>query len=165
MHKIRADLKPGGTLDSDCLILAKLASDAVDFSKSGIPADMSQVPRGSDHLRPDFMAPGHTMVLNELGATELADLEKDDIDDPDSLSVLDPDKSKIRYYRSDKVLGHLYRNIDEKSFFDRMKSNFEAQRPAWGSESLIQQLKRYIDRETVSVQWAHHTKFAEDLRE
>jgi hypothetical protein len=37
MHKIRADFKPLGTLDSDCIMLAKLASDAVDFSKSGIP--------------------------------------------------------------------------------------------------------------------------------
>jgi hypothetical protein len=164
MHKIRADLKPLGTKDDDCLVLAELASDAVDFSKSGEPADMTKVPRGSDHFRPDFMAPGHTMVLNELGATELADLEKDDIDDPDSLSILDPDKSKIRYYRSNKVLGHIYRNIDEKSFFDRMKNKFEAQR-TWGSESLIQPLERYIDRETVSVQWAHHRRFAEALRE
>jgi len=37
MHKIRADFKPLGTRDSDCITLAKLASDAVDFSKSGIP--------------------------------------------------------------------------------------------------------------------------------
>lgn len=36
-HKIMADLKPLGTRDSDCLVLAKLHSDAVDFSKSGIP--------------------------------------------------------------------------------------------------------------------------------
>jgi hypothetical protein len=45
-----------------------------------------------------------------------------------------------------------------------MKNKFEAQR-TWGSESLIQPLERYIDRETVSVQWAHHRRFAEDLRE
>jgi hypothetical protein len=36
-HKIRADLKPEGTLHPECITLAKLASDAVDFSKSGIP--------------------------------------------------------------------------------------------------------------------------------
>jgi hypothetical protein len=36
-HKIRADIKPDGTLDPQCIILAKLASDAVDFSKSGNP--------------------------------------------------------------------------------------------------------------------------------
>jgi hypothetical protein len=36
-HKIRADIKPDGTLDPQCILLAKLASDAVDFSKSGNP--------------------------------------------------------------------------------------------------------------------------------
>lgn len=51
------------------------------------------MPSGRDNYRPDFMAPGHTLVLDELGATELEELERDDIDDPDSLSKLDPDKS------------------------------------------------------------------------
>jgi hypothetical protein len=36
-HKIRADRKPRGTRDDECIMLAKLASDAVDFSKSGNP--------------------------------------------------------------------------------------------------------------------------------
>jgi hypothetical protein len=41
------------------------------------------------------MAPGHNFVIDELGATALENLELDDIDDPDSLSVLDPDKSQL----------------------------------------------------------------------
>lgn len=36
-HKIRADRKLDGTMDKECIMLAKLASDAVDFSKSGVP--------------------------------------------------------------------------------------------------------------------------------
>ncbi len=36
-HKVRADRKIDGTMDSECLMLAQLASDAVDFSKSGVP--------------------------------------------------------------------------------------------------------------------------------
>lgn len=40
-HKVRADRKPGGTLDAECLMLAQLASDAVDFSKSGNPVSTS----------------------------------------------------------------------------------------------------------------------------
>lgn len=127
------------------------------------------------------MAPGHNLVINELGAMELEELENEDIDDPDSLSILDPDKSRrvgmcflpmsllmhnrIRYYRSKKVLGHLYRNIDEKKFFNRMKGDFEAMRHTSGGESLVQELERYVDRETRGVQWEHHLGFAEDLRE
>jgi len=163
-HKIRAD-KSAGTNDPECLLLAKLASDAVDFSKSGIPADMSRIPRGVDHIRPDFMAPGTDFVVNELGAAELEELEQDDIDDPDGVSVLDADKARMRYYKSDKILGVLYRDIDERNFFNRMKNDFEAFRHRWGGESLIQKLKRYVDRESRGVQWEHHWDLAERLRE
>jgi hypothetical protein len=40
------------------------------------------------------MSPGHNLVINELGRADLEELENDDIDDPDSLSILDPDKSR-----------------------------------------------------------------------
>ena len=43
MHKIRADRKPLGTRDSDCITIAKLASDAVDFSKSGVPVSYTRL--------------------------------------------------------------------------------------------------------------------------
>ena len=42
-HKVRADRKPDGTLDQECIMLAKLASDAVDFSKSGNPVSARQI--------------------------------------------------------------------------------------------------------------------------
>jgi hypothetical protein len=164
-HKVRADRNPAGTRDPDCIHLAKLASDAVDFSKSGVPADIGSISRGADHIRPDFMAPGSNLVINELGAAELQELEDDDIDDPDGVSVLDADKARTRYYRSDKILGVLYRDIDEKKFFNRMKNDFEAFRHTWGGESLVQKLKRYVDRESHGVQWDHHWDFAEQLRE
>lgn len=37
IHQVLADRKPQGTLDPDCLLLAELHSQAVDFSKTGIP--------------------------------------------------------------------------------------------------------------------------------
>jgi hypothetical protein len=40
MHKIRADRSADGTHNADCILLAKLASDAVDFSKSGVPVSL-----------------------------------------------------------------------------------------------------------------------------
>lgn len=40
------------------------------------------------------MAPGHTLVINDLGAAELDELEGEDLDDPDSVSVLDPEKAR-----------------------------------------------------------------------
>jgi hypothetical protein len=162
-HKIRADLHANGTRDPNCIILAELASDAVDFSKSGKPVDMSRVPKGQDHLRPDFMMGGPGLVLDSKGATELEDDDADDVDDPDVLNVLDPEKFSIRYYKSYKALGVLYRQIDEVDFFSRMKKDFRANQ--WGEASLITKLNQYMDRETVSVQWEHQRGFAEELRE
>ncbi|KAH8727103.1 rna-dependent rna polymerase-like protein [Phaeosphaeriaceae sp. PMI808] len=165
MHKVKADREPAGTRHEDCIVLAKLASDAVDFSKSGVPADLRKAPRGTGNIRPDFMAPGHNLVINELGATELLELEEEDIDDPDSVSILDPDKSRIRYYKSNKVLGHLYRRIDERDFFKKMKDNFEATHENRDGESLLRKLERYVNRETRGYQWEHHHEFARELRE
>ncbi|KAG9191768.1 hypothetical protein G6011_10502 [Alternaria panax] len=164
-HKIRADKAPAGTQDKECQLLARLASDAVDFSKSGIPVDMAQIPRGADHIRPDFMAPGSSLTVNEMGAAELEELDGEDVDNPDSVSVLDPDRARSRYYRSDKILGVLYRDIDEKKFFDTMKNDFRTFRRPGVVESLVQKLKRYVLRNIQGVQWEHYWDFAEQLRE
>jgi len=161
-HKIRADKAPAGTLDRECLLLAKLASDAVDFGKSGIPASMAQIPPGGDHIRPDFMAPGSNLVVNELGAAELEELEGDDFDE---VSVLNAEKPRSSYYTSTKILGVLYRRIDEKTFFDKMKNAYRTSHHRRGDETLVQKLKRYVMRETRGVQWEHHWDFAEQLRE
>src|SRR5947209_8282650 len=95
-HKIRDDAKPNGNHNAHCIRLAQLASDAVDFSKSGNPADLTQIPQGVDHVRPDFMASGPNLVINKLGAADLEELVQDDPDEPDSISLLDSDKTSFR---------------------------------------------------------------------
>jgi hypothetical protein len=164
-HKIRSDKHTEGTLHPDCITIAKLASDAVDFSKSGKPINMEDIPRGMDHIRPDFMANAPGLVLNNLGVTELEEEAEDDIDDPDSINVLDPEKFAIRYYQSEKVLGVLYRQVDQANFFSRMRNDFKTVQNKWGEESLIMKLAKYVDRETKLLQWDHHRGFAEELRE
>jgi hypothetical protein len=54
LHLQISDQEPLGTLSSSCIQLAGMASTAVDFSKTGIPVDMKQLPR-FDRCRPDFM--------------------------------------------------------------------------------------------------------------
>lgn len=164
MHKIRADMAELGTKDPGCIVLAQLASDAVDFSKSGKPVNMSQVPKGANRSRPDFMANAPGLVIDDVGSAQLEEEDVDDIDNPDSVSVLDPEKLGFRYYKSQKVLGELYRQIDESTFSKRMKRDFEHYRAAWGGESLIMKLKRYLERETCGFQWDHHRPFAQQLR-
>lgn len=53
-HLQLADQQPMGTLDRGCIQLAALASTAVDYSKTGIPADMSRAPRPAK-FKPDYM--------------------------------------------------------------------------------------------------------------
>lgn len=52
-HLILADQKEEGTLHESCLKLAELHSTAVDFSKTGIPVEMKELPKASS-WRPDL---------------------------------------------------------------------------------------------------------------
>lgn len=72
---------------------------------------------------------------------------------------------RIRYYKSNKALGQLYRRIDEKKFFSQMRDNFQSVQSASGGESLLWKLERYLDREAIGIQWTHHRSFAIELRE
>lgn len=67
-HRVLADIRPRGTHDPDCILLAELHSTAVDFSKTGIPVDMRKCPRRPKY-RPDFEAPGPQVVIEkDMGA-------------------------------------------------------------------------------------------------
>lgn len=52
-HMILADQQEDGTRDPSCLELAGLHSTAVDFSKTGIPVNMKELPRANKY-RPDL---------------------------------------------------------------------------------------------------------------
>jgi hypothetical protein len=72
---------------------------------------------------------------------------------------------RILYYRSEKILGRLYRAIDERKFFDQMKNDFREAQDKLSGKSLLKKLEEYVDRETRGIQWRHHVTFAEELRE
>jgi hypothetical protein len=63
-HQILADQRPQGVRDPDCIKVAELNPVAVDFSKSGIPIDLTQFPRPPG-CRPDFMAAGASAVFGK----------------------------------------------------------------------------------------------------
>ena len=68
----------------ECMQLAEAASHAVDFPKTGTPADFSKLPRPPSQERPDFLAP------------ETVDSVDNNL-----------------YYPSEKLLGILFRNVPE----------------------------------------------------
>lgn len=104
LHLAVADDK--STNSSECLLLAELYTTAVDFPKSGVPVDIKKIPR-TEPYRPDFMAPSASTKV-EKGVKRPADLV--DLAPPEG-------NQRYRYYESDKILGKLFRAIDEDLFF------------------------------------------------
>ncbi|RAL03916.1 RNA dependent RNA polymerase [Aspergillus ibericus CBS 121593] len=110
-HMVLADQEDGGTSHPDCRRLAQLHSTAVDFSKTGIPVHISDIPRGNN-FRPDFMAPGplahihsRSEIVLDQYVIQAAYDEDDDAEPP------------RKYYRSENILGKLYRAIDERKIW------------------------------------------------
>ncbi|KAF9972082.1 hypothetical protein BGZ73_004836 [Actinomortierella ambigua] len=84
-HLAFSDQLPKGPFDGKCLRLAQLHSDAVDFPKTGKPAEINEELRPKKY--PDFMG-----------------------------------KSKDRSYRSERILGILYRDCgSHESSFDPLQ--------------------------------------------
>lgn len=79
---IIADQSPEGIFDPDCLKLAALHSDAVDYPKSGQPVPLEHIPRLRFKEKPDWNAPE---TINRENAS---------------------------YYQSDRAIGKLFRAID-----------------------------------------------------
>ncbi|KAL4733170.1 RNA dependent RNA polymerase-domain-containing protein [Aspergillus similis] len=157
-HMILADQMELGTSHSDCKKLAQLHSTAVDFSKTGVPVRLEEMPFVNRN-RPDFLAPGPLAKIYDrqniqLEARYVHPYPDDDID----FSPVH------KYYRSEKILGKLYRAIDEheiwrKEIHTTIKSNPTA---VW---------KRIIDSLTgrcialgAPVNWKAHVETARQLR-
>ncbi|PNH38819.1 hypothetical protein VD0004_g8035 [Verticillium dahliae] len=116
-HLILADQKEEGTLDADCIIFAEMHSTAVDFSKTGIPVDMQAMPK-TNRIRPDFFAPAPPTQY--VGRQQIDFVEKPSAsfyggEDEEE----DAFRPAHKFYRSGKILGRLYRNIDEKRMWDQ----------------------------------------------
>jgi hypothetical protein len=162
LHQQLADSKPMGTFDQECVLLAEMHSTAVDFSKTGIPVDMSKLPR-STRRRPDFMAPGPRYRVEKQG---IQFIEEEMEDEEDVVTALDPEGTQMRYYESPHVLGRLYRAIDEYDFLEELQKRSKTSPIAAGTgPTLIDQVWQYVLRQTRLVQWYHHKDHARDIKE
>lgn len=154
-HMILADLQPAGTRDPHCLKLAELHSNAVDFSKSGRPVDITKLPK-APRYRPDLLVPTSLICLNLMlivlfyslssgpiiEITDKAEIElereylKENDDDED-------DQPRHGFYRSEKVLGKLYRAVDENKIWTTdIKRQFPSGGPTFWEELKAAMVKR-----------------------
>ncbi|KAK5173143.1 uncharacterized protein LTR77_003265 [Saxophila tyrrhenica] len=160
-HLQLADQRETGTFSDDCIKLAGMASTAVDFSKTGIRVDTSELPR-YPRMRPDFMAPSPRVVVSAGGHL---DVEEDDNEDDPAFEDLDAEKRPFRYYESQKVLGQLYRAIDEQKFLSKMQTDRRAAMTA-GHHNLMGRLQQYMARmaSNYGILYLHHAELARDIR-
>ncbi|GAB7352148.1 hypothetical protein MBLNU459_g2637t1 [Dothideomycetes sp. NU459] len=163
LHQQLADQKPDGVFDEACVKLAVMASTAVDFSKTGNPVDITQLPK-CKRFRPDFMARSPRAII-EAGGIGVLDDDEDEVADDDPVVALDPDHTgPMRYYPSEKVLGHLYRAIDEQRFLADMHRQNRLLTD--GTENtMMARLWDYVQRNNLLVQWEHHTDLARQIKE
>ena len=90
-----------------------------------------------------------------------------DVNGPgDAVSELDPDRTPIRYYESQKVLSKLHRAIDETKFLDDLRHVSGAVNvPNRGQKAPMQSVWDFVKRQTMMIQWDHHKPFAKQVLE
>ena len=158
-----ADQQSIGTYHADCIKLASMASTAVDFSKTGIPVNMKECPKYR-RCRPDFMAPSPRVVISEVG---FIDLEEEDNEEDEAFEDLDAERRAFRYYPSNKVLGELYRAIDERRFLVRMQQEQMTHLLTSNiTSNLLKTLLAYMRRQATlnGIQFDHHHELALEIR-
>jgi hypothetical protein len=124
-----------------------------------LQVDISQMPRGNRY-RPDFEAPG-PHVLIEKGGIKFDDPT---FEDPMEIEDEDDEYSSYRYYESEKVLGKLYRAIDEREIFEQIQARADVNGNAQRS-SVIDEIWKYVQKRAVGIQWEYLTNDAIDIRD
>jgi hypothetical protein len=121
-----------------------------------IQADLSKMPRHSN-VRPDFQAPGpRVLVEDQINVQEESDDDPDDKDDNEEASM-----PQLRYYESQKVLGKLYRAIDEYKIFQQIQGQSRPLKDSVKSgKDAIEKVWDYVQNVTALIEYRHHVKFA-----
>ena len=118
------------------------------------------MPRHSN-VKPDFQAPGPRVLIEKKIdlAEDLSDDEPDDEPDDDDAS------RRTRYYESHKILGKLYRAIDEHKIFDQIQRQSRQLGSSLTGESVLDRVWKHIQKATALIQYSHYSTFAKDVME
>lgn len=109
------------------------------------------------------MAPSPRVIMEAGGFTSFEDaVQNEEEEEADPMGDLDNIRP-VRYYRSEKALGYLYRAIDEHVFLKDLQN---ASRVAPEQENtLLPALWTYIQQHTKIILWEHHMDLARQIRD
>jgi hypothetical protein len=119
-------------------------------------------------IRPDFQAHGPRALIEKTINLK----EEDQVEDPtneedtelDEVASYEP--PRYRYYESPKILGKLYRQIDEQRFFEQLQ--MQSKIPGLQGKSissLTDAVWVYVRDRTALIQWHHYIDFAKDIKD
>src|SRR5947207_15992408 len=121
---------------------------------------MSTLPK-HNQFRPDFMATGPYVEIEKKEGISFKDIRASD--------EVDEDMPAHRFYESDKVLGKLYRAIDESKVFEEMRGNTRFTRKDNPRDiSVLEKILRIVLQEiprATNINWLNHREWAMDIRE
>ena len=110
--------------------------------------------------RPDFMASGANVVIDK----RISFVEEED-EEGNFGSANDGGRFNA-VYESDKVLGKLYRAIDERVVFEELqKQSSELVKGKLSNQSIMQRVWNHVQGVTALIEWKHHLDWARDLQE
>ncbi|KAG7004497.1 hypothetical protein G7Y79_00025g057830 [Physcia stellaris] len=161
LHQTLADIHDEGVFHPDCIKLAELHSTAVDFSKTGNSVDLDAIPR-APKVKPDFQAPGPRVLMDNIIRIE----EVDEFANTEEIEELDEYAPPItKYYPSQKVLGKLYRAIDEHQLFKEIQQpqRLDSHLNPWGNH--LDAIWRYVKEKAALIQYEHYLDFARNMKE
>lgn len=105
------------------------------------------------------MAPGPSVVISNK--IDFAEEEEEE-----SINTSNGGGKVYAVYESDKVLGQLYRAIDERVVFqDLQKQSSELLKDNLSNQSVMQRVWSHVQKATAVIQWKHHLDWARDLQE
>ena len=103
------------------------------------------------------MVPGPRVNVYESLATLEAEKVFEYDDDEEE------DRPSLRYYKSDKVLGSLFRGIDEIVFLQELETSIRP--PDSNTPNVLLSLWKFVEYETKLLIWDNHLSEARDIKE
>lgn len=113
--------------------------------------------------RPDFQAPGPRVLIDRSISFAEEEPSHDSDEDEELAEVARYNPSQIRYYESEKILGRLYREIDEKKFLEQIQE--QSLPTTMIDQHPLEIIWKYVNVRTVLIQWTHLLDFARSIKD